>query len=85
MAAPVAQPSLEERTSECKYRRAWGGPAKAAILDCDEIRTDNHLTNWLAGLGYRGDSYPVVQSAHRDRMHMYATLSGCCLVMLKVL
>lgn len=53
-----------------------GGPAKAAFLDCDEFRTFKNLTNWLAGLGYRGDSYPVVQSAHRDRRHVYVTFSG---------
>src|SRR5690242_13855963 len=53
-----------------------GGLANVAFIDCDEPRTFATLTNWLAGLGYRGDSYPVVRTASGEGRHIYVTLEG---------
>ena len=53
-----------------------GGLADVAVIDCDEPRTFETVTNWLAGLGYRGDSYPVVQTASGEGRHVYITLAG---------
>lgn len=52
-----------------------GGLAHVAFIDCDEPKAFEHVTNHLAGLGYRGDSYPLVQTANNGR-HIYITLSG---------
>lgn len=53
-----------------------GGLASVAFIDCDEARTFENVTNWLAGLGIRGDSYPVVQTASGEGRHVYITLTG---------
>lgn len=53
-----------------------GGLAEVAIIDCDEPRTFETVTAWLAGLGYRGDSYPVVQTASGAGRHVYVTFTG---------
>lgn len=53
-----------------------GGLANVAVIDCDQPRTVENVTNWLAGLGFRGDSYPVVQSASGVGRHIYITLTG---------
>lgn len=47
-----------------------------AFIDCDEYRTFENVTHWLHELGYRGDSYPVVQTASGQGRHVYITLSG---------
>jgi hypothetical protein len=52
-----------------------GGIANLAFLDCDEPRTFNNVTNWLAGLGYRGDSYPLIQTSSGEGRHIYITLA----------
>lgn len=53
-----------------------GGPAKVAVIDCDEPQTFAATTNWLTSLGFRGDSYPIVQSASGNGRHVYLTLAG---------
>jgi len=53
-----------------------GGPASVAFIDCDATRTFTNVTNWLAGLGYSYDSYPVVKTASGDGRHIYITLAG---------
>jgi hypothetical protein len=53
-----------------------GGLAGIAFIDCDEPRTFETVTNWLAGLGYRGDSYPVIATASGEGRHVYITLAG---------
>lgn len=53
-----------------------GGLASVAFIDCDEVRTFENVTNWLAGLGYRNDFYPVVQTASGEGRHVYITLAG---------
>lgn len=53
-----------------------GGLASVAFIDCDEAQTFENVTNWLAGLGIRGDSYPVVQTASGEGRHVYITLAG---------
>lgn len=53
-----------------------GGLASVAFIDCDEPRTFGNMTSWLAGLGYRNDSYPVVQTASGEGRHVYITLAG---------
>lgn len=53
-----------------------GGIASVAFIDCDEARTFENVTNWLAGLGYWNDSYPVVQTASGEGRHVYITLAG---------
>lgn len=51
-----------------------GGPANVAFIDCDEPRAFESVTSYLAGLGYHGDDYPVVQSASGIGRHIYITL-----------
>lgn len=53
-----------------------GGLADVAFIDCDEWKAFEKVTNHLAGLGYRGDSYPVVQTASGEGRHIYITLAG---------
>lgn len=53
-----------------------GGPANVAFIDCDEPRAFENITNYLAGLGYHGDDYPVVQSASGIGRHIYITLNN---------
>jgi hypothetical protein len=53
-----------------------GGLADVAFIDCDEWKAFEHVTNYLAGLGHRGDSYPVVQTASGEGRHIYITLGG---------
>jgi hypothetical protein len=56
-----------------------GGLANVAFIDCDEKEhpgTFETVTAWLAGLGYRGDNYPVVQTASCKGRHVYVTFSG---------
>jgi hypothetical protein len=53
-----------------------GGPANVAFIDCDEPRSMRTVTSWLEGLGFRGDSYPVVQSASGVGRHIYITLTS---------
>ncbi len=53
-----------------------GGFANVAFIDCDAPQTFEHVTNYLTGLGYRGDSYPLVQSASGHGWHIYITLKG---------
>src|SRR5512140_3737927 len=53
-----------------------GGLANVAFIDCDEPRTFDAVTNYLTGLGYHGDSYPIVQTASGKGRHIYITLSG---------
>jgi hypothetical protein len=53
-----------------------GGFARVAFIDCDEPRTFENVTDWLAGLGYRNDSYPVIQTASVEGRHIYITLAG---------
>ena len=54
-----------------------GGLADVAFIDCDEFKAFENVTNYLAGLGYRGDSYPVVQTPSGEgRAHIYITLAG---------
>lgn len=52
-----------------------GGLAHVAFIDCDEPKAFEHVTNYLAGLGYFGDSYPIVQTANNG-WHIYITLAG---------
>jgi len=51
-----------------------GGLANIGFIDCDEFKAFETVTNYLAGLGYRGDSYPVVQTP--NCRHVYITLAG---------
>ncbi len=53
-----------------------GGLADAAFIDCDNPQAFEIVTNFLAGLGYRGDSYPVVRTPKKDGRHIYITLAG---------
>lgn len=53
-----------------------GGLADVAFIDCDEWKTFEYVTNHLAGLGHRGDSYPVVKTASGTGRHIYITLTG---------
>jgi hypothetical protein len=53
-----------------------GGLADAAFIDCDNPQAFKIVTNYLAGLGYRGDSYPVVRTPKKDGRHIYITLMG---------
>jgi bifunctional DNA primase/polymerase-like protein len=53
-----------------------GGLANVAFIDCDEPRSFENVTNYLAGLGYHSDSYPVVQTASIEGRHVYITLAG---------
>ena len=53
-----------------------GGIANVSFIDCDAVQTFEHVTNYIAGLGFRGDSYPVVQSASGEGRHIYITLIG---------
>ncbi len=53
-----------------------GGLANVAFIDCDELRTFENVTNHLARLGFRGDSYPVIQTASGKGRHVYITLAG---------
>ncbi len=53
-----------------------GGLASVAFIDCDESQTFERVTNYLAGLGIRGDSYPVIQTASGTGRHVYITLTG---------
>lgn len=53
-----------------------GGLADVAFIDCDEWKAFVNVTNHLAGLGYHGDSYPVVQTASGEGRHIYITLAG---------
>lgn len=53
-----------------------GGLANVAFIDCDNPQAFETVTNHLAGLGYRGDSYPVVQTASGEGRHIYITLAG---------
>ena len=51
-----------------------GGLANIGFIDCDEFKAFETVTNYLAGLGYRGDSYPVVKTP--NGRHVYITLAG---------
>jgi hypothetical protein len=53
-----------------------GGLANVAFIDCDEPQTFKNVTDWLAGLGIRGDSYPVIQTASDEGRHVYISLAG---------
>lgn len=53
-----------------------GGLADVAFIDCDAPQAFVTVTNYLAGLGCRGDSYPVVQTASGEGRHIYITLAG---------
>jgi hypothetical protein len=53
-----------------------GGFARVAFIDCDEPRAFKNVTDWLASLGYRNDSYPVIQTASGAGRHVYITLAG---------
>lgn len=53
-----------------------GGLANVAFIDCDEVQAFEIVTSYLAGLGYCGDSYPVVQTASGAGRHIYITLVG---------
>ena len=53
-----------------------GGVANVAFIDCDEPKAFESVTNYLAGLGLRGDSYPLVQTASSTGRHIYITLTG---------
>ena len=53
-----------------------GGLASVAFIDCDESRTFENVTNWLAGLGYCNDSYPIIQTASVEGRHVYISLAG---------
>src|SRR6187551_3992458 len=54
-----------------------GGLAKVAMIDCDELRTFENITNWLSGLGYHAGDYPIVQTpSGAGRCHIYATFAG---------
>ena len=53
-----------------------GGLADVAFIDCDESRSFEAVTNYLSGLGFRGDSYPIVQTASGEGRHIYITLAG---------
>lgn len=53
-----------------------GGLADVAFIDCDEYQSFEAVSNYLAGLGFRGDSYPIVQTASGEGRHIYITLAG---------
>jgi hypothetical protein len=53
-----------------------GGLANVAFIDCDEPRTFERVTKYLAGLGYRGDSYPLVQTTSGVGRHIYITFAS---------
>lgn len=53
-----------------------GGLAGVSFIDCDELRTFENITHWLAGLGYQPGDYPVVQTASGDGWHIYTTFGG---------
>jgi len=53
-----------------------GGLAGVAFIDCDNPKAFETVTNHLAGLGYCGDSYPVVRTPKKDGRHIYITLTG---------
>lgn len=54
-----------------------GGLANVAFIDCDAPQTFEAITSYLAGLGYCGDSYPVVQTPSGEgRAHIYITFAG---------
>ncbi len=53
-----------------------GGLVDVAFIDCDELKAFETVTKHLAGLGYCGDSYPVVQTASGEGRHIYITLTG---------
>ncbi len=53
-----------------------GGLADVAFIDCDESRTFETVKNYLAGLGFRDSSYPIVQTASGEGRHIYITLAG---------
>ena len=53
-----------------------GGLADLAFIDCDNPKAFETVTKHLAGLGYCGDSYPVVRTPKKDGRHIYITLTG---------
>src|SRR5215207_5829535 len=53
-----------------------GGLANVAFIDCEEPRTFEGVTKYLAGLGYRGDSYPLVQTTSGAGRHIYITFAA---------
>jgi hypothetical protein len=56
-----------------------GGPARVAIIDCDEKERPGTFWNfqdWLAGLGYQPGDYPLIQTASGNGRHIYVTFAG---------
>jgi len=53
-----------------------GGPAKVAIIDCDEQKTFEAISNYMTGLGYQPDGYPVVQTQSGTGRHIYSFFEG---------
>jgi len=53
-----------------------GGLADVAFIDCDSFKAFESVTNYIAGLGYRSDSYPVIQTPSGEGRHIYITLAG---------
>jgi hypothetical protein len=75
--------SWQSRTSRSLWRNApadaniairSGGLAKVAVIDCDEPRTFDNATAWLANHGIM--DYPTVQSASGVGRHIYVNFTG---------
>lgn len=50
-----------------------------AFIDCDNknnSETFTNVSNWLAGLGHKPGSYPVVQTASGSGRHVYVNFTG---------
>ncbi len=53
-----------------------GGLAKVAMIDCDDLRAFENVTNWFSGLGYHAGDYPIVQTASGAGRHIYTRFAG---------
>lgn len=56
-----------------------GGQARLAVIDCDDKERPGTLVNvqnWLDGLGYPPDSYPLVRTASGLGGHIYIEWGG---------